>query len=205
MPSMFEYRRGPDGIEVLCGVERRAVDPVAVDTTDDGVVVRGTAIAYGVPYGVLGGPPLGWTETMRPGAARKSAREADVRMLVSHDGLPVARVRSGTLRLDDDDAGLRFEATLDPTNPRVTDLLSGLRRGDVTEMSVGFRAIRQQWSDDYTRRDLVEIALVEISPVAIPANPATSIQLVTRAGMHTTLARAVVASLRLRHRSPNRD
>src|SRR4051794_27693660 len=42
-------------------------------------------------------------------------RDLDVRLLVNHDGLPLARTTNGTLRLSEDSRGLRVEADLADT------------------------------------------------------------------------------------------
>ncbi len=66
---------------------------------------EGYASLTGVPYEVS--DHLGtFTETMRSGAfAQTLADRADVRMLVDHAGLPLARTKSGTLRLSEDTLG----------------------------------------------------------------------------------------------------
>ena len=86
----------------------------------------------------------------------------DVRLLIYHEGQPLARTKSGTLRLVADDVGLRAEAELDPTDPDVQRLMPKMRRGDLDQMSFAFRvpAGGDAWSDDYSERTLRETTLI---------------------------------------------
>lgn len=118
-----------------------------------------------------------YTEVVRSGAFKKTLSEgADVPFLVNHGGLTLARTKSGTLRLSEDDTGLYTEADLDPASPHVQALRSAMERGDVDEMSFGFWVTRQQWSPDYDQRDILEVSLNkgDVSVVNYGANPATA-------------------------------
>ncbi|MFH8380644.1 HK97 family phage prohead protease [Kitasatospora sp. NPDC018058] len=118
-----------------------------------------------------------YTEVVRAGAFKKTLSEgADVPFLVNHGGLTLARTKSGTLRLAEDDTGLHTEADLDPSSPHVQALRSAMERGDVDEMSFGFWVTRQQWSPDYDQRDILEVNLSkgDVSVVNYGANPATA-------------------------------
>lgn len=118
-----------------------------------------------------------YTEVVRQGAFTKTLSEAaDVPFLVNHGGLTLARTKSGTLRLAEDDTGLHTEADLDPASPHVQALRSAMERGDVDEMSFGFWATRQQWSPDFDQRDILEVSLNkgDVSVVNYGANPHTT-------------------------------
>jgi HK97 family phage prohead protease len=118
-----------------------------------------------------------YTEVVRQGAFTKTLSEgADVPFLVNHGGLTLARTKSGTLRLAEDDTGLHTEADLDPSSPHVQALRSAMDRGDVDEMSFGFWVTRQQWSPDYDQRDILEVRLHkgDVSVVNYGANPNTA-------------------------------
>ena len=115
---------------------------------------------------------------MARGAAAESVRSNDdVRLLVNHDGITLARTRSGTLELHSDDTGLFVRAPLDRKSPTVQSLTSAMERGDMDEMSFAFRALDQEWNDDYTERRINEVKLYDVSVVTFPANPATVAQL----------------------------
>ncbi|MFI1520641.1 HK97 family phage prohead protease [Kitasatospora cineracea] len=118
-----------------------------------------------------------YTEIVRSGAFKKTLSEgADVPLYVNHTGMTLARTKSGTMRLSEDDTGLYVEADLDPANPQVQALRSAMSRGDLDEMSFGFWVLRQQWSPDYGQRDILEVSLNkgDVSVVNYGANPATA-------------------------------
>lgn len=143
---------------------------------DDGTIaLTGYAAVWEVGYDVAGGAPYGWVETIARTACDKSLQERDdVRLLVNHDGIPVARTRSNTLTLASDEIGLKVDApSLDPTSPLVQTLRSAMDRGDLDEMSWAFRVTRQEWNDDYTERRVLEVQTFDVSVVTYPANPAT--------------------------------
>lgn len=119
-----------------------------------------------------------FTETIRGGAFGKSLKEQDdVRLLINHDGLPLARTKSGTLTLEEDNTGLRVEADLDHSSPLVQQLASAMQRGDLDQMSFAFQATRQEWNADYSERTIVEAKLFDVSVVTYPASPSTSASL----------------------------
>lgn len=127
-----------------------------------------------------------YDETVAVGAFAKSLQEQDdVRLLVNHDGIPMARTKSGTLTLREitdgkndpqgrGQTGLWCEATLDAASPHVQSVKSAMDRGDMSEMSFAFQATRQEWNADYTARTVTELRLFDVSLVTYPANPATS-------------------------------
>lgn len=150
------------------------------ENSDGTLAVAGYAATYGTTYDVAGGPPWGYSETFAEGAFRKTVLEADVRFLVNHDGVPLARSSAGkgTMRLTSDSTGLLMEVDqLDAANPDVQRLVSALRRGDLDQMSHAFRAVRQEWNADYTERTVREAQLFDVSAVTFPANDATIIAL----------------------------
>jgi len=122
--------------------------------------------------------PLPFKESIAAGAFRKTLSETpDVRMLINHEGLPVARTKNDTLKLYEDDRGLRFEADLADTQEG-RDIYELVKRGDVDQMSFAFRVIRQRWNDDRSRRVLTEVSLSDgdISVVTYPAYPTTTVE-----------------------------
>lgn len=174
-----EYRRTDDGLEVP-EVEHRRLADVELRMDGDVPVLEGYALVYEYRYDIAGGPEAGgFTEVISRGAAAKSAGEADVRLLVNHDGVPLARSKGGegTLTLSSDDVGLKVRAELDPANPTVQELRSAMSRGDLDQMSFAFKIPkgenRQEWSSDYSLRTIREVQLFDVSVVTYPANPAT--------------------------------
>jgi len=122
--------------------------------------------------------PLPFKEVIAPGAFRKTLSETpDVRLLVNHEGLPLARTKNGTLTLTEDELGLRFDADIADTQEG-RDIYTLVSRGDVDQMSFAFRVIRQKWNNDRTERMLTEVSLADgdVSVVTYPAYPATTVE-----------------------------
>ncbi len=122
--------------------------------------------------------PLPFRERIAPGAFRKTLSETpDVRLLINHEGLPLARTKNNTLALTEDEVGLRFDAEL-PDTSEARDLYTLIERGDVDQMSFAFRVIRQKWNADRTERTLTEVSLSDgdVSVVTYPAYPTTTVE-----------------------------
>jgi len=139
--------------------------------------LRGYACVTGSAYTVRDW--LGeYDETIEPGAFTKALSERDdVRLLLNHEGLPLARTKSGTLRLAEDGTGLEADADLDKRSTLTNDVAVAMERGDLDQMSFAFQATRQEWNEDYTQRFIREVKLFDVSVVTYPANPATSVKL----------------------------
>ena len=157
-------------------MERRTLAVAGLEVRDagDGVNLTGYASTFSQPY------DMGWySEQVDPSAFRETlGRKPDVRLLVNHDGLPLARTASGTLTLDTDSRGLRVSASLDPSDPDVAALVPKMRRGDLSQMSFSFRCMRNgdDWSPDMSMRTLRNLDLNDgdVSVVTYPANPNTA-------------------------------
>ena len=122
--------------------------------------------------------PLPFKESIAPGAFRKTLSETpDVRLLVNHEGLPLARTKNGTLTLTEDDRGLYMDAVIADTQEG-RDLYTLVQRGDMDQMSFAFRVVRQKWSEDRSTRLLTELSLADgdVSVVTYPAYPTTSVE-----------------------------
>jgi hypothetical protein len=155
--------------------ERRTFTVRDIETrAEDGTLrMAGYAAVFNEPS-----LPLPFIEKIAPGAFRKTLTETpDVRLLINHEGLPLARTKNGTMRLYEDNKGLYFEAELADTQ-EARDLHTLVARGDVDQMSFAFRVIRQKWNDDRTERMLTEVSLADgdVSIVTYPAYPATSVE-----------------------------
>lgn len=146
----------------------------------------GTLSGYAAVYDVRTSEKI-WGEfweVIRRGAfATALAGSEDVRMIHSHDtAVVLGRTSARTLRLSDDAKGLKFEVDL-PDTQAGRDLLTSVERGDITQMSFGFRTLKQRWTEEAAAdgskmeavRELLEVKLLEISPVAFPAYAETQI------------------------------
>jgi HK97 family phage prohead protease len=157
-------------------IERRTyvVQDVEARQTEDGVMrLSGYAAVFNDAS-----VPLPFKERIAPGAFRKTLTEMpDVRLLINHEGLPLARTKNGTLNLIEDDRGLRFDAELADTQ-EARDIYTLVERGDVDQMSFAFRVIRQNWSKDKSERTLTEVSLADgdVSVVTYPAYPTTTVE-----------------------------
>ena len=117
--------------------------------------------------------PLPFTERIAPGAFKRSLQSRnEVKLLWNHDaGEPLASVRGGTLRLTEDEVGLRVEATLANTT-RGRDVAELIRSKTIDSMSFGFSVIKDSWQGDV--RTLEAVRLFETSVVSWPAYTATA-------------------------------
>lgn len=117
-----------------------------------------------------------WTERIAPGAFT-GAITGDIRALVDHDwGRIIGRTKSGTLRLAEDERGLRIDVDV-PNTTDGNDLWELVERGDISGMSFGFRVTKQEWDEtiDPPVRTIQAVELYEVSAVAFPAYDDTEI------------------------------
>jgi HK97 family phage prohead protease len=116
----------------------------------------------------------GFRERSRPG---DDAPCATARPLWSHrpDEL-LARLSAGTLRIEKDAHGLATEISLPTSRADIAELV---QRRDVTGMSFGFMTLGDLWEDgpQMAERTITDMLVREVSPVAWPAYPQTSISL----------------------------
>jgi len=120
-------------------------------------------------------------ERIMPGAFTRAIAGDDVRALFNHDpNLILGRNKAGTLRLSQDGKGLFYEVDPPETNTG-QDVVTSLRRGDVTGSSFGFVVEEDVWrkqkqADDTALkiREIVSVELWDVSPVTYPAYAGTS-------------------------------
>lgn len=158
----------------LPDIERRTVALTDAECrmSGDTLTIEGHAAVFGE-----WSEDLGFRERIQRGAFRKTLRSnPDVRFLINHEGLPLARSTvkegEGSLRLSEDTTGLHFSADLVPTT-QARDLGMLVDRDVVNQMSFGF-SMRDggvdEWNTDYTERDIVQFGgLFDVSAVTFPA------------------------------------
>ncbi|CAB4178178.1 COG3740 Phage head maturation protease [uncultured Caudovirales phage] len=157
-------------------IERRTFTVRNIETRQEGdgtMRLAGYAAVFNDPS-----VPLPFSERIAPGAFRKTLSETpDVRLLINHEGLPLARTKNNTLTLTEDETGLYIDATL-PDTTEARDLWTLVQRGDVDQMSFAFRVIRQSWNKERTERTLTEVSLADgdVSVVTYPAYPTTTVE-----------------------------
>lgn len=155
--------------------EIRAGIPAEVRADESGVRVEGYAAVFGEET-VIGGY---FREVIEKGAFSDAIGRDDVVFLINHDGLPLARTRSGTLKLTEDDRGLKMETTLDADDPDVKAIVGKMKRGDLDKMSFAFYPEVQEWdeSGDMPLRTIRKASLYDVSIVTTPAYDGTEIGL----------------------------
>jgi HK97 family phage prohead protease len=201
-PSMAELREAiADPTEVRWCVkqadEKRFVAFTNLEARQDGDGNKliGYASVFDSPS-----EPMPFVEYVRRGAFAKTLNDgADVRLLIDHDGVPLARTRSGTLMLEEDDRGLRVEASLDPMNPDAARVISAMKRGDISQMSFAFRTIKDNWNSDRSVRELKEVQLYDVSVVTFPAYEETVAEI--RSGQTAQETTTIVSNAPVRLRS----
>jgi HK97 family phage prohead protease len=133
--SMIEYDSQPTSTWVTRSVDDKrslAFTNVECRAIGDGNTLVGYASMFDAPSHDLGG----FTEYVARGAFTKTLKDgADVRLLIDHEGAPLARTKSNTMRLVEDERGLRVEADLDPANPRAAEIISAflLAPGNISQ------------------------------------------------------------------------
>lgn len=155
--------------------EIRAGIPAEIRAEDGGIKVEGYAAVFGQETDIGGM----FREVIERGAFKEAIGRDDVVFLINHEGLPLARTRSGTLRLSEDDHGLKIETSLDPDDPDVKSIAGKMRRGDLDKMSFAFFPDVQEWDDsgETPLRTIKRASLFDVSIVTTPAYDGTEIAL----------------------------
>jgi HK97 family phage prohead protease len=161
----------------------------------DGRTLAGYAAVYGQDSREIVEGGRKFVERIAPGAFNETLSSgADVKLYYNHDAsMPLARTRSGTLKLKSDRNGLAFEATL-PETTLGNDVRALMERGDLSgEMSFGFFVVEDSWSKDRSERLVKKASLVEVSIVQDAAYPQTSSSLRSVSAAALEAARARLA------------
>lgn len=181
--------------------EVRALGRIEKRAEGDAPMLVGYAALFNTPTDIADY----FTETIAPGAFAKAIGRDDVRALFNHDEDHVlGRTKAGTLRLSEDATGLRVE--IDPPDTQFArDLMVSMQRGDISQMSFGFRTIKAEWNYDHQPlplRTLAELELLDVSVVTYPAYDDTtvavrSIEAHRAAAMHAGVP-AIAARMRMK-------
>lgn len=162
-------------------MERRytAATTASVEMRDgDSGVIHG----YGAVY--YDGTPAteyqlwpGTVERIMPGAFSRAVNQKDdARALFNHDtNMVLGRVSAGTLRLVDDNRGLRYE--IDPGETSVyRDVREFIKRRDVQGSSFAFVVTDEQprKENGVRIREIRGVELFDVGPVTFPAYESTS-------------------------------
>lgn len=173
--------------------------PAEVRADDDGgVLVEGYAAVFNEETDIGGM----FRERIEPGAFSEAIGRDDVVFLINHDGLPLARTRSGTLTLSEDERGLKISTRLEADDPDVARIVGKMKRGDLDKMSFAFWPDLQEWDDsgDVPLRTIKKASLHDVSIVTTPAYDGTEIGLRSLEAMRKEQATQNFSAARLRLR-----
>jgi HK97 family phage prohead protease len=155
-------------------LERRAHQEVKLESGETADTIVGYASVFDSESRDLGD----FVEYIKPGAFTRAINEQhDVRALVDHDPkMILGRTKSGTLRLSQDEHGLRTEIDI-PNTTVGQDTLESIRRGDLDAMSFGFVVKDDNWEerDGKTVREIRDLDLFDVSVVSFPAYEDTTV------------------------------
>lgn len=155
---------------------RDTVDGLELRSAPEGSRSPGTMVGYAAVFGKESCDLGCFRETLAPGCFRDAIARCDVRALVNHDpNLLLGRKSAGTLRLMEDDRGLRVEIDL-PDTTVGRDTAESLRRGDLQGQSFSFTTpgdgSGESWdtsSEPWMRTVRRVDELFDVGPVAFPA------------------------------------
>ena len=162
--------------------EYRKFEGMELRKSDDGrMVVEGYATTFNQPYRLMGDEKVTINEQVDRHAFDETDM-SDVIMQYDHEGRVFARLSNGTLKLTDDDHGLKIEADLGGTDIG-RQLFQEIDGGYTNKMSFGFtvKEDRKARSNDENGhitvlRTITKIGkLYDVSAVSLPANDATEI------------------------------
>jgi len=145
--------------------------------------ITGHAAVFGKKTRLFGS----YFEQISKGAFKEALKKSDVRALFNHDpNYVLGRNISGTLTLKEDSEGLAVEID-PPDTDYARNLVTLMRRGDVTQMSFAFsmgegsKEIYEEDDDGNVTRTIETVgALYDVSPVVYPAYPDTDVSVAKR-------------------------
>ena len=127
-------------------------------------------VGYGSVFNTLSNELGGFREIIAEGAFDGRLND-DVRFLINHDGLPLARTTNGTLKLTTDERGLKYEAQVANTSLG-RDLIELMKNGTVNQSSFAFVVEDDSWEvrDGINIRTVNKVSrLYDVSAVTYPA------------------------------------
>ena len=150
----------------------------AAPEDDEGMALRGYSIVFDAESLDLGG----FVEVIKPGAVDRSLSTGlDLLALWNHNSdLPIGRRSAGTLGLEKRRAGLMS----DIRPPKwAHGQVESVDRRDVTGQSFGFLVVTDDWHVEEKRilREVWDMQITEVSVVAFPAYPQTTVSAVNAA------------------------
>lgn len=139
-------------------------------------IIEGHAAVFNSWSEMLGGL-FSFKEIVRKDAFKETIQNDDIRALFNHDpNYVLGRNKSNTLYLEEDEVGLRVKIT-PPNTTYAKDLVESIKRGDVSQMSIGFIVLDDSWGtvDGVDTREIKKVKLFDVSPVTFPAYQETDV------------------------------
>lgn len=168
--SLRKIENGSIEQRTFTGVELRA------ESQGDELALAGYACSFNQLSRDLGG----FREQVAPGAFKRSIeRGDDCKALLNHDPNNIlGRRKNNTLKVSEDERGLKFRCVLDSNQQAHRDIHASVKRGDIDECSFSFRVPPQgdMWDEAndengqrFIRRTLLNVDLYDVSAVVYPA------------------------------------
>lgn len=143
----------------------------------DGLTLSGYAAVFNTPTRIDSWEGK-FDEVIAPGAFKRSIKARTPILQWNHGNDPaVGQIPIGSIeQLREDDRGLWVEARLHDT-PRVAEIRDAIASGSVSGMSFRFQVVRDRWdeSGEVPAREIREVKLFELGPVAFPAYERTTV------------------------------
>ena len=147
---------------------------IELRSEEDKKILKG----YAVKFESLSNPLPRFREKVRRGAFINSIKKNNIRALWNHNpDLVLGSTKNGTLQLEEDDIGLKFELEL-PDTQAGRDAAVSVSRRDVDGMSFAFQMKKEEWDrTDFKNviRTLIDVDVLEISPTAFAAYPSSRV------------------------------
>jgi HK97 family phage prohead protease len=161
-------------------IERRLMAAEDIEMRVEGEDEATKLIGYAAKFNKWS-QDIGWgfREKIAKGAFTEALKNSDVRALKNHDAnLILGRTESGTLRLQENNVGLKFDLDI-PSTSTGRDTAEEIRRGDITGCSFAFTTAADVWvynEDGTVERTITAVGeLYDIGPVVYPAYKDTTV------------------------------
>lgn len=168
-------------------IELRSLTFTEDGEKDDNLIVQGYIKSESFSHVLGKGIENQWKEIIKPGVFQNAIDKAfancqHIDFLLDHDRRQIlATTQNGSLKLDEDEVGLYFEAKIAKTTWG-NDAYTLIKEGIISGLSFGMKVIRDEWElvdyDGYEMpiRTIFEIELYEVSALRTPAYPETLVQ-----------------------------
>ncbi len=142
-------------------IERKTVKFEVKDVDEE----KGTFTGYAATFSKF---PDAYGDIIEPGAFKKTLKEMANRIKILWNHYVLEPIGKPT-KLEEDEKGLFVEGKLSMGVQRAREIISLMKDGVITEMSIGYNTMKESYVEGV--RHLQEVKLWDISPVTFAANP----------------------------------